>query len=95
MSEKTVKFLKVVIKNVAGFGIVTICSCLAGSLASSSNAKTIKRLCMSVGGMIIGGMVTKASDEFIDEEIDNAVNFANSLMGSIERVSEVASEPEV
>lgn len=71
--EKVVKGIKLGLNIIAGLGIELLCSALAGNLAGTSKSGGIKKTCMAIGGMVIGGMVSAQAEKYIDTEVDNLV----------------------
>ena len=90
--EKIVKGAKLGLNIIAGFGIELLCSAFAGSLAGSSKAGSIKKTCMAIGGFVVGGMISKQAEKYIDKEVDNLVLKLDEIKTVIDDASEGAKE---
>lgn len=94
MDERFAKGLKFVLKQVTAVGVTMIVSGLAGSAASNANAKGVKKACYTLAGIVLGGMLAKATDSYLDTTVDEAVTATNALMGSIQKAAEATTEAE-
>ena len=83
--DKILGGFKIGLTAVAGLGITILCSAFAGSIAGQSNAGTIKKACMAIGGAVVGGILSNQAEKYINSEVDSAVQQYDELADAIKK----------
>lgn len=85
--ETIIKGVKTTLGVVAGFGITLLCSAMAGTVSGSSNSGKIQKALMALGGAVVGGMVAKQANAYLNTEIDKIVTEVDEVVTAVKTAS--------
>lgn len=91
MNNKIIKITKFILKNASGIGITLLCSAAAGSIVGKTNPNVFKKVLMGLGGAIIGGILVKQSDDYLEEEIDRGFEIGEQIFSTAGKVSNASN----
>ena len=86
MSENNniVEGIKLAIGTVAGIGISMLCSAFAGNIASTTGGNGVKKICMAIGGAVLGSMLGSQAEQYIDSQVDGVVRMVSEVRGIVQ-----------
>lgn len=91
MSEKKiVEGIKLAVGTVAGIGVSMLCSAFAGGIAANAGGNGVKKICMAIGGAVLGSMLGSQAEAYIDDQVDGIAR----MIGEVRSVIQAAQKGE-
>lgn len=85
MSEnKIVEGIKLAVGTVAGIGISMLVSAFAGNIASNAGGNGVKKICMAIGGAVLGSMLGSQAERYIDDQVDGIARFVTDARSIVQ-----------
>lgn len=87
------------IKTIAGVAITIGVGAIVGNAVKFTTPEigmgTLKKFCVGLGSVVLGGLASDASVEYAEKKIDEAAAFVKEVSNTIEVSSETTVETEV
>ena len=80
--------IKIGLGIIAGIGIEFICGAFGGQITKIAGGNKAKKVAMHIGSAVIGGMIAKAADDYISDQVDNTVEFIGQIGEAINKNKE-------